>query len=308
MNKQEITVAFLDVGQGDSTVIVLPDHSSAVIVDCFRDSVTIDYLEQKKVSRLSRVFVTHTDLDHIGGIVGLLENFGAVDGVSYNHDTPQIVEGKRKVILRHLLQLARKHSWESSSPRLGQSWNLQKVLIDVLHPDDLDLKQAQLNGDTNNASVMLRVTFAGHRVLLAADIQGQGWQRVVERNTDLRANVFKFPHHGAWYDASGQQPSLGKILQQVNPDLAIISVGTRNPHHHPHSNTLELLRSYPQLRFVCTEATARCHSSLKNLREKDPCSCAGTVEVIIEKDRIQVTPDYAQQTEAIKHFDTPQCR
>lgn len=308
MNKQEITVAFLDVGQGDSTVIILPDHSSAIIVDCFRDSVTIDYLEEKRISRLSYVFVTHTDLDHIGGIVGLLENFGQVDGVGYNHDTPKIVEGRRKVILRHLLQLARKHSWEINSPRLGQSLNFQGVLIDVLHPDDLDLKEAQLSGDTNNASVLLRIMFAGRRVLLAADIQGQGWQWIVERSTDLRADVFKFPHHGAWYDASGQQPSLGTVLRQINPDLVVISVGTRNPYNHPHHNAFELLCSYPQLRFVCTEATAKCCSSLKSPREKDSCSCAGTVEVIIEKDRIQVTPNRAQQAEVIKHFDTPQCR
>ena len=64
MSEPEITVAFLDVGQGDSAVITLPDQSSAIVVDCFRDSVTIDYLEEKSVNTLSYVFLTHTDLDH----------------------------------------------------------------------------------------------------------------------------------------------------------------------------------------------------------------------------------------------------
>jgi competence protein ComEC len=255
MSEPEITVAFLDVGQGDSAVIILPDQSSAIVVDCFRDSVAIDYLEGKGVNTLSYVFLTHTDLDHIGGVVGLLENFGQVDGIGYNHDTPKVARGKRRSILQHLVQLVRMRDLKVCSPRSGQSWTFQDVAVDVLHPDDLDTKEAELSGDTNNASVMLRATFAGRRVLLAADIEGRGWQWVVERNTDLRADVFKFPHHGAWYDASGRQPSLGEVLRQVNPGMVVISVGTHNPYNHPNPKTLEILRSYPRLRFVCTEAT-----------------------------------------------------
>jgi len=306
MSEPEITVAFLDVGQGDSAVIILPDQSSAIVVDCFRDSVAIDYLEGKSVNTLSYVFLTHTDIDHIGGVVGLLENFGQVDGIGYNHDTPKIVIGERRSILQRLVQLVRMRDLKVCSPRSGQSWTFQDVVVDVLHPDDLDAKEAELSGDTNNASVMLRATFAGRRVLLAADIEGRGWQWVVERNTDLRADVFKFPHHGAWYNASGQQPSLGKVLRQVNPGLVVISVGTHNRYSHPDLKTLELLRSYPQLRFVCTEATPKCHSSLK--AEKRVCRCAGTVEVVIGNDRIEVTPDHAEHSEVMKRFDAPQCR
>jgi competence protein ComEC len=238
MSEPEITVAFLDVGQGDSAVIILPDQSSAIVVDCFRDSVAIDYLEEKGINILSYVFLTHTDLDHIGGVLGLLENFGQVDGIGYNHDTPKIITGKRRSILQHLVQLVRMRDLKVCSPRSGQSWTFQGVVVDVLHPDDLDTKEAELSGDTNNASVMLRATFAGRRVL--------------------------FP------------------------------------------KTLELLRSYPRLRFVCTEATPKCHGSLKT--EKGVCRCGGTIEVIIGNNRIEVTPDHVQHSEVIKYFDTPQCK
>lgn len=308
MSEPEITVAFLDVGQGDSTVITLPDLSSAIVVDCFRDSVTVDYLEKNGINTLSYVFLTHTDSDHIGGAVGLLENFGQVDGIGYNHDTPKIVEGNRRVILRGLLQLARRRGLEVCSPRSGQSWTFQGVVVNVLHPDDLDAKEAELYGDTNNASIMLRVIFAGQRVLLAADVEGRGWQWVIERGTNLRANIFKFPHHGAWYDTSGQYPSLHEVLRRVNPSLVVISLGTHNPYNHPHPNTLELLRSYPQLRFVCTEATSKCHSPLKTVRKKEACPCAGTVEMVIRNGRIEVTPDCATHSEVVKYFDTPQCK
>jgi competence protein ComEC len=312
MSEPEVTVAFLDVGQGDSHVITLPDLSSAIVVDCFRDSVTVDYLEKNGIKRLSYVFLTHTDSDHIGGAVVLLknflENFGQVDGIGYNHDTPRVVKGKRRIILQGLLDLARRHDLEVCSPRSGQSWTFQGVVVDVLHPDDLDAKEAELHCDTNNASIMLRITFAGQRILLAADVEGQGWQWVTERDTDIKANIFKFPHHGAWYDARGQQPSLDEVLRRVSPSLVVISVGTHNPHKHPHHNTLELLRSYSQLRFICTEATSKCHGSLKAARNKEACPCAGTVEVVIGSGQIEVIPDHASHSEVIKHFDTPQCK
>ncbi len=70
MNKAEITVAFLDVGQGDSIVIILLNQSSAIVVDCPKDT-TIDYLNQKEINVLNYVFLTHTDRDHIGGIINL---------------------------------------------------------------------------------------------------------------------------------------------------------------------------------------------------------------------------------------------
>ncbi len=71
MGQEEVRVAFLDVGQGDSTVIVLPDQTTAIVVDCPSKKVTIDYLEENGIVRLSHVFVSHSDSDHIGGMVDL---------------------------------------------------------------------------------------------------------------------------------------------------------------------------------------------------------------------------------------------
>lgn len=309
MSEPEIKVAFLDVGQGDSTIVVLPDCSSALVVDCPQAPIAIDYLEKAKINTLYCVFSTHTDLDHIGGVVNLLENFGGqVNRIAYNHDTPKVACGTRRTILRQLAQLIRRHGWDSCSPHAGQSWTFQGVAVDVLHPSDLDAKEAELSEDTNNASVMLRITFADRRVLLTADIKARGWQWIIGRNTDLRADVLKFPHHGAWYDVSDQQCSLSGVLQQVNPSLVVISVGTHNAHGHPKPQTLALLRSSSQLRFMCTEATAKCHSPLKDMHKKQACPCAGTVEIIIGNDLMTVAPDYAEHAKAINCFDTPQCK
>lgn len=176
MDKEKITIAFSDVGQGDSTVVILPDTSSAIVVDCPLKPVTINYLESKRINNL-HMFLTHTDLDHIGGIAELAENFEQVLTLAYNHDTCSVAK----------------------------------------------------------------------------------------------------------------------------------SVGIRNIYHHPKLNTFKLLRSHPQLRFICTEATDQCYSALK-ATHKGTFPCAGTVEVVIEKDEIRVTPDLAQHSAVIKHFDSAQCK
>jgi competence protein ComEC len=314
MDGSEITVSFLDVGQGDSAVIILPDRSSAIVVDCSCDSgATIDYLEVRNVNILSWIFVTHSHLDHMGGAALLVENFGQIDTIAFNLDTFLVAKDdkdreRRQTTLRHLAQLITNRGLRYCNPRADQNWTLQGVVVDVLHPDDQDRIRTIPRGDTNNASVVLRVAFARRRVLLAADIEGQGWQWMVERSTDLQADIFKFPHHGAWYDVSGQQPSLDEVLRRIDPSLVVISVGTHNQYNHPNPKTLELLRSYPQLRFVCTEATPKCHSSLKSERRKQACPCAGTVEVIIGNERMEVTPDCNKHSGRIKLFDRPQCR
>ncbi len=311
MDEEKIVIAFLDVGQGDSTVVILPDSFSAVVVDCPKKPVTINYLEQKRISNL-HVFLTHTDLDHMGGIADLVENFEQVDILAYNHDTCSVAKdsrdlSKRQVILRHLAQLIERRGIETYSPHTGNKWIFQGMEVEVLHPHDRDIKRTIPRGDTNNASIMLRLTFAQRRVLLTADIEGEGWQWVVERNMDLKADVLKFPHHGAWYNVVGQQPPLEKILEQIDPNLVILSVGTKNIYNHPKLNTFKLLRSHPKLRFVCTEATDQCYSALKAV-PKGTFSCAGTVEVVIKKDGIAVIPDIAQHSAIIERFDTAQCK
>lgn len=305
--KPEVKIAFLDVGQGDSTVIVLPDRASAVVVDCSRSAATtIDYLEGEGVTRLEYLFVTHTDVDHIGGAASLVQNLVPSIGIANNYDTPRIVNKRRRTILRQLLQLSKKHGFTTCSPRSGWRWNFQDVVIDLLHPSDHNAKEAQLNDDPNNASMILKVSYGDQRVLLAADVEGQGWQWVLDRNTDLRAEVLKFPHHGAWYNSQDRFPPLNDVLQRIDPNLVVISVGTDNQYRHPSIETLQLLRSQLQRRCLCTEATPRCHDALRY--EDGHCECAGTVEVVLGNATMHVSPSQTQHGKRIESFDTPQCR
>lgn len=287
MGKEEVRVAFLDVGQGDSTVIVLPDRSTAIVVDCPSKKTTIDYLDESGIVRLSHVFISHSDNDHIGGVVDLVANFrqiGNTDSLAWNLDTYRVREGRRKVILRRLLDLCRHQGLKLIEPRSGMQFAVQNLVIDVLHPDTEDLYEAQLSNNPNDASVLLRLTFDRYRMLLTGDIQAQGWLWVSNRNPDLKAELLKFPHHGAWYEPNGGQPSLPDVMRLIDPILVILSLGSDNSYQHPHPKTIDLLCS-SSVMFAHTQPTGRCYSTLESRR--GPFSCAGTVEAIISKKGIK---------------------
>ncbi|MBI5304409.1 MAG: hypothetical protein HY868_19910 [Chloroflexi bacterium] len=306
MSNPTTIVAFLNTGQGDSTVIILPDHTSALLMDCCQAAISADYLDLHKITTLKQVFLSHTDVDHIDGILELLQNFNHVESIRYNHDTIKFVRNNQRVkfILRQLAELTNKHGWKFEFPFAGQKWEFQDVVVDILHPDQRDKRDADLRGDSNNVSVILRITFAGHRILLTGDIEGPGWQHVIARNTDLKADVLKFPHHGAWYNPAAGQPSLPQVLGKVAPELVVISVGTNNRYNHPSTDTFRLL-SKSKLRFVCTQATLQCHKTLPKGKSR---ACAGTVEIKISSDGMEVAPDPKTHGDTIRKFKSPKCR
>ena len=325
----ELLTTFLDVGQGDSTVAWLPD-GGGMLVDCPAGSApaVVDYLEQVQISSLELAVVTHSDLDHAGGVVQVIKGFhGQTRRIAVLPDRPLTSDPqdnkKYGVMLRELAQLIRSgvRRWE---PYSGNSINLGDVLVTVLHPSDADHLEALALRSQNDCSIALRLDYAGIRILLGADVQRMGWQWMMDRDTDLKADVFKFPHHGSWYDG---EPSLRQVLELVDPSVVIISVGSTNSYQHPASETLKLLRSMrAKVRFVCTQATNQCHAEPGTIapqvydllpmtsrgghsfRNQRSCPCAGNVTVLISDNGVTVGPTTEEHKRVIDLFATPQCR
>ena len=325
----ELLSTFLDVGQGDSTLVVLPE-GGGVLVDCAAGSApnVVDHLEQAQVTNLELLAITHSDLDHAGDCIDVIKGFqGQTLKLAFlpdrTLDSNRQANSKYRVLLRDMAAQLRRGT-EFWMPYAEKVIHFGDVAVSVLHPTPADHLEALAQGNRNDSSVVLRIDYEGARILLGADVQRQGWQWMVDRNEDLKADVFKFPHHGAWYD---EEPSLSQILDRVDPEVVVISVGSTNGYGHPSPETLRLLRSrQDRVRFVCTQVTSRCHGDPEamatQVRELLPpesrgrhssqtrrsCPCAGNVMIRISSNGIEINPTPEQHSRVIDLFERPQCR
>ena len=185
MNEQSVlNVAFLDVGQGDSTVIILPDNRSAILVDCpeNRAPVVFDFLEAHRIQVIERAYITHSHFDHTGGMVDLINQFrsegGEVHYLDYLHDQPLSNDKHERKKYRHLLRGLTKIGKTGTNLHYPDAYDeiikIDDVLLQVLHPTQADCSHALAVANRNDISVVLRIEYAGRRVLLGADVQGQG--------------------------------------------------------------------------------------------------------------------------------------
>jgi len=323
----ELTVAFLEVDTGDTTVVLIPGGGEAMLVDCGMGSAdnVLDFLKQAEVRLLKLVMITHSDLDHAGGVIELLNNFGGQ--TAYLAFLPDRVrqastyaDRSYRVLLREIAQLWREGA-TPCSPYAGVRFEFGELIVSVLHPAEADFFAALSQNNRNDASVVLRLEYQERRILLGADVQKQGWQWMKDRGTDLAADIFKFPHHGAWYNGN---PSLSEILDLVHPSTVIVSVNSNNRYGHPSMETLKLLRTHSSIvRFVCTEATTKCHQELLSVSSKArsilegvswqtqgdaACPCAGTIVAHVYKGAVDLVPSQEQHQLIIKLLDCPQCK
>jgi competence protein ComEC len=88
--------------------------------------------------------------------------------------------------------------------------------------------------------MVLRIDFAGRRLLFSGDIEAHAEQQLVAAGTDLRADILKVPHHGS------RTSSSEALLQAVQPNVAMISAGAWNPFGHPHPEVVERLAKHAQ--------------------------------------------------------------
>jgi competence protein ComEC len=219
-----LEVIFLSVGQGDATLLRLPD-GAAVLVDGggapaggadpgARDVVPL--LRDLGVRRLAAVFVSHPHPDHVLGLAAVADAFAPAPVFS-NGDGG---EGEPRDVLARLAPRA-------LAP--GDRWERAGVRIDVLGGPREDLA-------SNDASLVLRVSHGATAVLLAGDVEERGEAAALARG-GLRADVVKIPHHGS------RRSSSAAFVEAVRPRLAVASVGAGNRYGFPHPEALARWRA-----------------------------------------------------------------
>jgi hypothetical protein len=171
------------------------------------------------------------------------------------------------------------------------------------------------------------VTYGSNRILLTGDLESQGWETILARQLNLKAQILKSPHHGAWNKLGNPNDENGlgrRIIKAIEPEIAIFSVGTGNINQHPKPDSVSaLLQHNQQTRIICTQGTACCGQELPSKEQirtllHDDCgigngvgsevACAGTIIVRFDGTNYWVEPKSAVHDKAINLYQAPMCR
>jgi competence protein ComEC len=220
-----LRVTFLDVGQGDATLVELPE-GPRILIDGgpggarrfdVGERVLSPFLWNKPVHRLHAVALSHADSDHAGGLASVLRNF-RVD---------EFWEGGRwGTASQGTLHALSRSNAVRRILRDGQRLWVGHALVTVLNPG------LASSPSPNDDSLVLRIDWRGVSLLLTGDLGIPGEARMLERRAPVRALVLKVAHHGSHSSSSAP------FLEAARPSFAIVSAGARNPFRHP---TLEAL-------------------------------------------------------------------
>ena len=227
-------VHFLDVGQGDSVLIVTPGGGQ-VLVDGGPAATSAAQAVGAKIPfwdrDLDMVVLTHPDEDHFRGLVEVLKRY----------DVDLVLEGSRDS--ENPLYLEWGKVLDEKGTRSVTALQGQAILLDngarleVLSPPSQPIRGA--GSETNNNGVVLRLAYGAVSFLLTADIEVEAEVRLLQDGLTLQSAVLKVPHHGS------KTSSTSRFLSAVRPVAAVISAGADNQYGHPHPEVAARLEAMP---------------------------------------------------------------
>jgi competence protein ComEC len=227
-----LKVTAFDVGQGTAVIVETPN--SELIYDTgkkYSDSFNIGehvlapYLKNKKRQDVDRLMISHNDLDHAGGVEGLLKTI----------TVKKIYAG----------ELNKNPQLNARQCVAGQQWRLNNIHFAVVWPTleyikATQVKSAEINAtqagvliNSNNLSCVLLIRYQSTSILLAGDIEKSIEKRLIKRQLiPKNINVLLAPHHGS------QTSSHKDWIDYLSPEYVIFSTGYKNSYGHPHKKVI----------------------------------------------------------------------
>lgn len=220
-----LTAVFIDVGQGDSILLLSGDD--AVLVDAGPDAraqAILNVLSDYAVETLDAVIATHPHADHIGGLAMVLDTVPVT--ALY---MPRAVTTTET--FDRAMRAVEKNAIDLFAPEVGQELKLGDSTLTFLYPPPEDFEGDDLNG----ASIVIRVDSPYGDLLLTGDAETATEEKLLDAGARLFADVLKAGHHGS-------DTSTGSaFLAAVGPDIAVISCGAGNTYGHPDPAVLHRL-------------------------------------------------------------------
>lgn len=235
-NNRDLRIFFIDVGQGDSTLIITPKNKVILIdgggsLDKNYDvgkSVLVPYLLDREISKIDYIIVSHFDNDHVGGLMYVLKTL-KVKNILISKQSEDSKEYKE------FMELAKKERIKIIIVKQGDSIKIEKdITFNILYP----ASKLEFD-DLNNNSIVTKMIYKDFSILFTGDIEMEAEDKILKKyNQDtLKSTVLKVAHHGS------KTSTTEEFINSVNPKITLIGVGKNNNFGHPNEEVLDRIEN-----------------------------------------------------------------
>ncbi len=250
---EDLTVHFIDVGQGDCIFISAGDKN--MLIDCGEASeadAVISYLNKRGVKRLDYVVGTHTHSDHMGGMGDIIREYDVGEVIMPHMSDADIPDTR---YFENYLDACSEKGMYITEAEVGRVITLGDASAEIIAPVSADYS------NTNNYSIGIILTHGMNDFLFTGDAEKLAEDEMLATGKLDHVRVYKVGHHGS--DTS----SSSDFIDAISPEYAIIMCGAGNSYGHPHDKIVKRLSKYTKEIYrtdLC--GTVVCESNGVNLR------------------------------------------
>lgn len=228
-----LEVTFFDVGQGDAIFIETP-YKSQILIDGGPNSIILEKLAKEMPfwdKTIDLIILTHPEKDHITGLLSVLESYN-VERILWTgivRNTSQYDKWK---------EMIEKENAEIIIADSSQKIKIGNVFLDILYP--FESLEGEEFKNSNNTSIIAQLIFGNSSFLFTGDAGKSIERKILSRYKEdvINSDVLKISHHGSKTSTSEE------FLEEVSPEIAVISCGKNNSYNHPHQEVLKNLEKF----------------------------------------------------------------
>ena len=222
-----LKIYFIDVGQGDSTLIVTPKNKK-ILIDGGegKTNVLFQYLLDRRINKIDYIIISHFDSDHCNGLIEIIEKM-RVENIVMSKQSKESEEYKK------ILEIIKQKNIKVSSVKAEDKIIIEKNLYTkILNPAEKIEFQ-----DLNNNAIVAKLVYKDFSILFTGDIEKAEENLAKKYKNELKSTILKVAHHGSKTSTSEE------FLKYVEPQIALIGVGENNKFGHPNQITIEKLKN-----------------------------------------------------------------
>lgn len=232
---KNLKIYFVDVGQGDCTLIYTPTNKTILIDGGGSEKsnsfdvgkqILLPYLLDRRITKIDYMLISHFDSDHIGGLLYVLENIKVKHVIISK-------QGEMCENYKRFKEIVKNKKNNIIVAKLGEKINIDKyTYLDILFPEEELISENVLN----NNSIVAKLHYNNFSMLFTGDIEKTAEEKIIKLyNNELSSTIIKVAHHGS------KSSSTQELLNLIKPKIALIGVGAKNTFGHPNNDVINRL-------------------------------------------------------------------